>query len=56
MTHRFTPYDELPVALVAEIAETGLDPLPVYDLVARAVAEDLPGGGDDVTSAATIAS
>jgi nicotinate-nucleotide pyrophosphorylase (carboxylating) len=47
-----TPYDELPDGLVAELAAAGLDPREVFDHVARAVAEDLPG--EDVTSAATI--
>ena len=47
-----TPYDELPVALLAELEDCGLDPRTTYDAVAWAVAEDLPG--DDVTSAATI--
>ncbi len=47
-----TPYDDLPVHLVAELTEAGLDPREVFDLVERAVAEDLPG--EDVTSAATI--
>jgi len=45
-----TPYDDLPVALVDEIAAAGLDPRAVYDHVARAFEEDLPGGADDVTS------
>jgi nicotinate-nucleotide pyrophosphorylase (carboxylating) len=47
-----TPYDGLPDALVAELTAAGLDPRGVFDHVARAVAEDLPG--EDVTSAATI--
>jgi nicotinate-nucleotide pyrophosphorylase (carboxylating) len=47
-----TPYDEIPSALLAELEDCGLDPRATYDVVARAVAEDLPG--DDVTSAATI--
>ena len=47
-----TPYDELPTALVDEIAAAGLDPRAVYAHVALAFDEDLPGGVDDVTSAA----
>ena len=47
-----TPYDELPAALVAELAAAGLDPHRVFDAVADAVAEDLPG--EDVTSVATL--
>lgn len=47
-----TPYDELPAALVDEIAAAGLDPRAVYAHVALAFDEDLPGGVDDVTSAA----
>jgi nicotinate-nucleotide pyrophosphorylase (carboxylating) len=49
-----TPYPQLPGALLDELAGAGLDPRRVYDLVAAAVAEDLPG--EDVTSAATITS
>jgi nicotinate-nucleotide pyrophosphorylase (carboxylating) len=47
-----TPYDELPRALVAELDAAGLDPHRVFDAVADAVAEDLPG--EDVTSVATL--
>jgi nicotinate-nucleotide pyrophosphorylase (carboxylating) len=47
-----TPFTDLPAALVEELAGCGLDPRRVYDDVAAAVAEDLPG--DDVTSEATI--
>lgn len=46
------PYDEMPGALLDELAPAGLDPHAVYDLLALAFAEDLPGGADDVTSAA----
>jgi nicotinate-nucleotide pyrophosphorylase (carboxylating) len=51
-----TAYDDLPTALLAELADAGLDPRAVYDAVVAAVAEDLPasGGSCDVTSAATI--
>ena len=47
-----TPYDALPRALADEIAAAGLDPRAVYDHVVLAFEEDLPGGADDVTSAA----
>ncbi|MFC7503493.1 carboxylating nicotinate-nucleotide diphosphorylase [Nocardioides sp. CPCC 206347] len=47
-----TPYDALPASLVEEIAAAGLDPKAVYDHIALAFEEDLPGGADDVTSAA----
>jgi len=46
------PFEELPEVLVAELAAAGLDPRRVYDDVAAAVREDLPG--DDVTSWSTI--
>ena len=51
-----TPYEALPEDLLAELADAGVDPRPVYDAVVRALDEDLPGGPDDVdrTSAATI--
>ena len=52
MTIARTPYDDLPVTLTAELAEAGLDPERVHAMVADAFEEDLPGGGDDVTSAA----
>ncbi|WP_254070012.1 carboxylating nicotinate-nucleotide diphosphorylase [Pimelobacter simplex] len=45
-----TLYDDLPAALVAEIADAGLDPRAVYEHVVLAFEEDLPGGVDDVTS------
>lgn len=47
-----TPYDALPAPLIAELREAGLDPRAVYEHVALAFAEDLPGGAEDVTSAA----
>ena len=47
-----TPYDDLPAPLVAELADAGLDPRAVYEHVALGFEEDLPGGVDDVTSAA----
>jgi nicotinate-nucleotide pyrophosphorylase (carboxylating) len=49
-----TPYDELPALLVAELELAGLDPRAVYDQVVSALEEDLPAGGEDVTSVATI--
>jgi nicotinate-nucleotide pyrophosphorylase (carboxylating) len=52
MTIARTPYDDLPVTLTADLAAAGLDPERVHAMVADAFAEDLPGGGEDVTSAA----
>ena len=52
MTIARTPYDDLPVTLTAELAAAGLDPERVHAMVADAFEEDLPHGGDDVTSAA----
>ncbi len=52
MTILRTPYDALPAPLVAELAAAGLEPERVHAHVAAAFEEDLPGGGDDVTSAA----
>jgi len=49
-----TPLNQLPAALVAEIAQAGLELEPLYAAIARAIDEDLPGESDDVTSAATI--
>jgi nicotinate-nucleotide pyrophosphorylase (carboxylating) len=45
-----TPYGDLSRALVEELAEAGLDPRAVYEMVVAAFDEDLPGGGRDVTS------
>ena len=50
----FTPYAALPPALLEEIKDAGLDPEAIYADIARALEEDLPGGADDATSAATI--
>ena len=50
-----TPYDALPTDLTAELLEAGLDPEAVHAAVSAALEEDLPGDGDDVTSASTIA-
>lgn len=47
-----TPYDALPARLVEEIEAAGLDPRAIHDHIALAFEEDLPGGVDDVTSAA----
>jgi nicotinate-nucleotide pyrophosphorylase (carboxylating) len=49
-----TPYSAQPADLTAELREARLDPEAVHAAVAAALAEDLPGGGDDGTSAATI--
>jgi len=49
-----TPYEQLPTVLVEELAAAGLDPPAVYDEVVSALEEDLPGGSEDITSAATI--
>ncbi len=49
-----TPYDALPTDLIAELTEAGLDPAAIYEEIAEALEEDLPGGADDATSAATI--
>jgi len=51
---RFTPFKQLPRALVEELEAAGLDPAAVYDHVGRSLEEDLPDGGEDLTSAATI--
>ena len=49
-----TPLAAMPVALVAELAESGLDARAVHATIAAALAEDLPNGGVDTTSVATI--
>ena len=49
-----TPYDRLPTLLLHELSDAGLDPAAVHAAVVAALEEDLPGGGEDVTSAATI--
>jgi nicotinate-nucleotide pyrophosphorylase (carboxylating) len=48
------PYDDLPAELIDELTDAGLDPRAVSEAVVRALEEDLPGGTEDVTSAATI--
>lgn len=53
MTLDLTRFDDLPTQLCEELADGGLDPRASYDLVAAALAEDVPTG--DVTSSATIA-
>lgn len=52
-----TPYAELPAALLAELADAGLDPRRIYAAIVDALAEDLPadGPGVDVTSESTLA-
>ena len=47
-----TSLGDLSRALVEELAAAGLDPRAVHAHVADAFEEDLPGGADDVTSAA----
>ena len=47
-----TPYADLPGGLVDELVHVGLDPEDVYAMVVRAFDEDLPDGGNDVTSSA----
>ena len=47
-----TSYGDLPRALVEELADAGLDPRAVYEMVVAAFDEDLPDGSRDVTSAA----
>jgi len=51
---RGTPYDTMPAAPLAELAEAGVEPRPVYDAIVAALEEDLPGDSTDVTSVATI--
>lgn len=51
-----TSLADVPAALVAELRETGLDPDHVWDLLRRAVEEDLPASPPvDPTSDSTIA-
>jgi nicotinate-nucleotide pyrophosphorylase (carboxylating) len=50
-----TTCSALPGDLAAELREAGLEPEAVHAAVAAALEEDLPGGGDDVTSDSTIA-
>ena len=49
-----TPFDKLSPDLVEELVAAGLDARGVYDDVVSALEEDLPGGAEDITSAATI--
>ena len=49
-----TPYDRLPTLLLHELSDAGLDPAAVYAAVVAALEEDLPDGGQDVTSTSTI--
>ena len=50
-----TSFAALPADLLREIADAGLDPEAIHADIVRALEEDLPGGSDDATSAATIA-
>ena len=50
-----TSLRDVPTALLDELVDAGLDPDALWDLLARAFAEDVPRGGVDVTSASTIA-
>ena len=50
-----TAYDALPPELLGELAAAGLDPRAVHGLVLAGLAEDVPEGAEDVTTAATIA-
>jgi nicotinate-nucleotide pyrophosphorylase (carboxylating) len=47
-----TPYGDMPRALVEDLADSGLDPRAVYEMVVAAFDEDLPGASRDVTSSA----
>ncbi len=49
-----TSIDDVPADVRADLAAAGLDEDHVWDLVARALAEDLPDGPPDPTSWATI--
>ena len=49
-----TAYADLPQRLVDALAAAGLDPRRVHAQVVAALEEDLPDGGADVTSEATI--
>lgn len=49
---RRTPLADLPAGLLDELRAAGLDPAAVHAHAALAFEEDLPGGADDVTSAA----
>lgn len=50
----FAKYRELPAQLAGELEDEYLDTRALYDDICRALAEDLPGGGEDTTSVATI--
>ena len=52
MTIARRSYADLPRSLVEELAEAGLDPRSVYEMVVAAFEEDLPNGARDVTSSA----
>ena len=54
MTIVRTPLDRMPPDLLAELEAAGLDARAIHEDIAEALEEDLPGGADDATSAATI--
>ena len=48
-----TRFAAAPPDLIAELEAAGLDPDALWQQVTGALAEDLPGGGTDVTSMST---
>ena len=50
-----TSLSDVPPHLLDELVGAGLDPDGLWELLGRALEEDLPGGAVDPTSAATIA-
>ena len=50
-----TSLGDVPAHLLDELVGAGLDPDALWELLSRALEEDLPGGAVDPTSAATIA-
>jgi nicotinate-nucleotide pyrophosphorylase (carboxylating) len=49
-----TPLDRVPTLIRHELSDAGLESAAVYAAVVAALEEDLPHGGDDITSAATV--
>jgi nicotinate-nucleotide pyrophosphorylase (carboxylating) len=49
-----TPYGDMPVDLVTELTDAGLDTMAIYYSIVAALEEDLPHGAADATSIATI--
>ena len=49
-----TRFADAPVELIAELKAAGLDPDVLWQQIAAAIEEDLPGGSTDVTSTSTI--